>query len=808
MPETIIQPIEAISLSETSTATLISANDKFIKYKISYNIDPVLMAKNFSKKVKISFIEPNRATDYSAKTLPIRPSSFVDSIRLTETRAAVASTVAIELIFHTFISQLTNKFSDEVLAKINLKTKKDLNFLSSTEIENSKPKQTKRNFYALPVIANQFRQNSLPNIFEFSKAQINQTNTDSLSFAAQEILEEGIDPSEAAINLSPKLNTAYNVFQGFQNSSKLNYDYIVEKNTSVLMSALSLLEKNPNGTTIQTDEMVSQPIIDNTNLFKIEELVELETKKINFPEFYIKFELIGKENNVVQTLKFLVKHENKLSNFLIPKIPPNIKVTKSEIGNKIQLTQKDKNAISIEIYKKEIDNLQNNQKSNYQFLQSVKIKPNETKTILDKSFGDKLIIYRAISCSKNDKKSFNYSSFVLPKKKIQKNRFVSAMYEILSSNSISINLNYIPSSVIAIQIYRQILSSKQNREKFKTPISINQENFITFIDNSLEKGKIYSYTFELIYRNGITQFSTTELQFEFLPKQIETIKTVISNVLTTKNFDKFDVEFNLSSDFTESEADLLRNSLTEAGVIQFFSDSINKETLQTLTAYEIIRKNITTNQVEYLGITTKKNFKDSISSKISGASSLVSGNRYEYTVNTLLRRPELSVVDYVATVEDKLYPSKTFTYNPWLARHPVRLTEGNIVSERTLKANHAKNLFSFGEIGDITKLSIHLEDSYPIINNNIEVIEIENGFKIKWQISGNVEKIEHFLIGIELIGIRTLIDRVHTFSNSNTFEYVFVNTNHYANTIKFIIIPVYYDYNIGPIKFTDRYLIQ
>ena len=76
----------------------------------------------------------------------------------------------------------------------------------------------------MPIVPNQRRENSVPNIFEFSKSQINTTSTDNLTFAAQEILEAGIDPSEAMIALSPKLNTAYNAFQGYQNKNKNFYE--------------------------------------------------------------------------------------------------------------------------------------------------------------------------------------------------------------------------------------------------------------------------------------------------------------------------------------------------------------------------------------------------------------------------------------------------------------------------------------------------------------------------------------------------------------------------------------------------------
>ena len=78
---------------------------------------------------------------------------------------------------------------------------------------------------------------------------------------------------------------------------------------------------------------------------------------------------------------------------------------------------------------------------------------------------------------------------------------------------------------------------------------------------------------------------------------------------------------------------------------------------------------------------------------------------------------------------------------------------------------------------------------------------------IQWSLNGNIDLVDHFIIVLNVLGIKTIVGTAHNISNSSYFEFVDLLTNNEGGSIFYHIIPVYYDYSRGPEIKTGKIVI-
>ncbi len=183
------------------------------------------------------------------------------------------------------------------------------------------------------------------------------------------------------------------------------------------------------------------------------------------------------------------------------------------------------------------------------------------------------------------------------------------------------------------------------------------------------------------------------------------------------------------------------------------------------------------------------------------------GQKYSYDVTTFLRTPATALQGYEQQVTDVMFPSKSFNYTPWNWRHPVTLQEGNFITQASLQRNHAGTQFTFGEVGKITTTYVSLENSMPSLLSAKATKINQKTIRVQWKIQGSATKIDHFIVMMDVLGMRTVVGKSHNVTETNYFEFIDSLDNGEKGELKYVIIPVYFDYGRGKETQTNKVLI-
>ena len=137
----------------------------------------------------------------------------------------------------------------------------------------------------------------------------------------------------------------------------------------------------------------------------------------------------------------------------------------------------------------------------------------------------------------------------------------------------------------------------------------------------------------------------------------------------------------------------------------------------------------------------------------------------------------------------------------------LRCTNGNLVSENSLRRNHAKTDFTFGTVVNVTDIDVSLSDVLPSLYDGKAKELGSDRVLVQWKVQGNVDKIDHFIVILETLGIRTIVGKSHNITNSNYFQFVDELTNEESGGLTYYIMPVYYDYSRGTELKTNQVVI-
>jgi hypothetical protein len=317
---------------------------------------------------------------------------------------------------------------------------------------------------------------------------------------------------------------------------------------------------------------------------------------------------------------------------------------------------------------------------------------------------------------------------------------------------------------------------------------------------------VYEYSCVLVYKEGSRVPATTTLLVDYSLETAGFLSTVIkgTKVVQTAGVG-YDCVFDMETNFLEKDESLIRKSLEKAGALSYFQGDITRDKLQLAVAYKFLRTNLTTGEVEDLGVGTNTSFKDSTYSTVKGAKPIESGYEYQYRVLTYFRTPDSIVQGATQNVvrqkilgSDGLFTNDyDYSFEPYRWRHPVTINEGTLTSPNSLRKNHAKNDFTFGFIGAETETTISLLDMLPSILEARSYKVNSRINKIEWKLSGSAAKVDHFIVVLEVDGMRTVVGKTHSISDSNLFTFIDYLDNGEKGVLSYVIIPVHYDFSKG-----------
>jgi hypothetical protein len=78
---------------------------------------------------------------------------------------------------------------------------------------------------------------------------------------------------------------------------------------------------------------------------------------------------------------------------------------------------------------------------------------------------------------------------------------------------------------------------------------------------------------------------------------------------------------------------------------------------------------------------------------------------------------------------------------------------------------------------------------------------------VQWRVQGNNQKIDHFIVILEALGMRSVVGKCHNISESNYFQFVDSLDNDEHGKLTYYIVPVFYDFTRGTEIATNEVIV-
>lgn len=554
---------------------------------------------------------------------------------------------------------------------------------------------------------------------------------------------------------------------------------------------------------------------------EIEEELRIPIGDLDEDEFYFIFELIDNRNIRVQTTTRAVPHSKNVSMLQIPTKAPTVSaVPIGKLGKTVlNIKQNDPNATSVNIYRRDVKKAVPNVDSQYDFVGSLDIEEGVGfRKIEDVFASTNPIIYRVVPVNSNGILGAEFDSVVVQQQRgslasrsgfFRRTYYVSISHEVLEQ-SIVVSLKDIPPGPIVVKLRRK--DRTINQQEFEdigdlTLIDEDSNAPIVFEDTTVKEDRIYEYRVILLFADGAEEIAANNLIVEFCPIANNILNLELTEPVVEEAGDELDVTFNIDKDVIQGDADLVKSFLAEQGLTAQYQDQLlaNRDKLQDLFAVRITRTNLATGELEDFGVVDSPQFSDKKFGPVKGVKPLQGGFDYTYNITAHARETDTLFDTLNRTINVRTNVSYSFAPAKW--KHPLALFRGNLSTVSTRNRNHSKSTFTFGRVVDTKSATASLADIIPSLYDGKVSQFGENKIFIQWKVQGNVNKIDHFIVILDVLGIRTVVGKSHNITNSNYFQFVDELTNQECGELTYYIIPVLFDYSRGPELKTNSVVI-
>lgn len=798
-------------------ASLISADKSFYTYLITYEANPVIAIRNNSFLVNIRV-----DTGQARKEPPLQISNtsglqMIENIRsLGATRRSITTVPTTKSV--SINSDVSSKISNSMIKAISSISKE----ANTAVISQTKQLVTRRvsveanNNRENPVLAtNVNRPGAVDNgaVSQTTVANKYTRNMNSLLFDGR------IDP--AALS-STKTNTVVypkNAVAGTIPNPSYVQSRLVANNPKILnviaSQTLPNINSNPNtqSNLSNNDHITVLETVSKTYI-TLTEVLTIPVGTVGLNDFNIVFDVKNQQGQILQSLRRFVPHGANVSN-IIPVEPPTVQSSNRDAYGRVTLyiKQNDTNARGVFIYRRTVNpNLPLNDAA-YKLIDTLPL--SSDKGVIpyqDKTPTFNNTIYRIVPYITDQTPGSVFTSFAVKGERnrflrnhVGDNRQVSGIlnYNILNSQ-IRVSVSKLNVDVILIKLYRK---NKTIYEKEWTLISTsplidkNSAASISFSDSAVKKDNIYEYRVGCVYSDGAEYFVYNTIFVKFSPVTGNIATTTISNPVVGTYQSLKNITFNINYSISENNFELIKKLMTEQNLLSEYQVNIiaNKERLTTLLSYSVTRVNLTTGEIEEFGTIPSLQFNDRLYGLSRNVKNLNESNEYVYKVTTYVRQPETLMPNLVRTVSTTI-GARTASYQlrPFKWYQPITLNQGSIVTEGSLATNYSQNQLSQGAVVDITETpKISLSNPLPTVSSVNATKNSDNSILIEWRVAGDLNKIDHFIIKLNIYGMESIVGNVHNVSTNNTFKFIDLLTNGESGPLIYSIVPIYYDYVQG-----------
>ena len=563
--------------------------------------------------------------------------------------------------------------------------------------------------------------------------------------------------------------------------------------------------------------------------FEVE--LSIPKKKLaNTNRLYALFELLGKDGEVVDQELRVINHDSLLNRYFTPKIPPLISVTSSKIGiNVLSLKQLDPVATKILIYRKFLNPNDPQIGRRYQAITEVDATIDDSNIMYKDLVNNSVAcVYRAVAMGPRRMRSSRFRNAIakavpLPTKSSISNddlSHVSIFAETLDEG-VQVRVTNIPEGPCALYVVASDKTSHCATRPLhghcrtigtdvdeQIQLVTEQTPELIFTDVEVLNGHIYEYHVRMIYPSGREVSSKVSEVHQFI-RDYESNNVSVSTGSPTVSVDDTGiatVQFEVSADFSTAGFNEIIQALSTAGVESDFTNELteNRDRLQDLLAFEMLRQDDITGETESFGVVQNMStFIDSNETRVkAGVTSLLPGRSYRYIMNVCERDPGTLFTQTSETgvdiSTDSEYQLKVFKF-----LNPLTLKRGTLPSTaRAAGATDASGIVSRDPFLQGKSSMTHVVDA-TIPSQRTQIVNLavarasESESLLTWTISGAADEVDHFLILAELEGVKSTLGTVHNESQSLQFEYLDDDLAIEIGTVEYSVIPVFSDYTYG-----------
>lgn len=782
--------------------------------------NPLKAAKAASFIAQVAPIKKKIPQLAMVQAQPVKAATLVANILAKPANIKAVKIANKNLAVKSKCSDATAKISNTLAAKLAVSPPKKANFLPNFKAAVIKPAkklvlkqpfELKEQATPAPILqVNQLKATPL-------QASVNSP----AKLSINSILKNDIDPTEM-LKTKFVINTAKSLKGVIQAKPVLT-----KKNFAASLLAKTMLAQSNVTQIDDVDEGAFVPFLikeDQPNV-AVTAKVNVREEDIEGDAFYVKFELLNNEDiTIEQTIK-KVKHGHLVKLFFTPTIPPRVVPSSfKKVGqNFLEITQVDPTATSVRIYRKVISRTQQFSTFTYQLVQELDIDANDgTQKFIDFTNNTSRIIYRVIPVGPTGIQGFEFSNVVSKPvrfrgtKKDDRHVF-SVVVAKPSGAGIDVEVSNITPGPVALKVMRRDLTLHEKdfgtvidfaANKEKSVLLNDLDSTLIFSDTDVKPSHVYEYCAVVIFADGDEEFTTGCDTIEFIPFSVGTTTTNTSTPEVLNTLDGIDIKFKVKSIINEKALDKVKKLLEAQGLADLFEQQLldEKDKLADLIAHKIERVNLTTGEREQFVTITDEEFSDAANRDISSVSPLQAGHTYSYLISTLLRAPETLFKEFEKQAQDPVL-NKPYAFKPAKFLHPITLNKGNIVTEASLKSNHAKGDFEFGNIGNLHTVRVNLKDIAPEISN-AQVKNIgDNKNVVSWSVSGDKNSIDHFVVIQKRMRMEEIVGKAHAITDSEVIEFTDILDEDETGEMLYKIIPVFNTYRRGPAVSTDEIVI-
>lgn len=299
-------------------------------------------------------------------------------------------------------------------------------------------------------------------------------------------------------------------------------------------------------------------------------------------------------------------------------------------------------------------------------------------------------------------------------------------------------------------------------------------------------------------RDGSVIDSNAYAVVRYIRPNVGGVNIVVENLQITQNVLNANVSFDVTSVIEENDLDQVRSALERAGILNQFENELQleRDKFKQLIAHRIDRVDDTTGVRETFGVISGQNFSDSIDGLRAGVSKLIPGHRYKYYISTLLRQAETMFTGFMKKETD-VTTGKAYEYESGKYRHPVTLKTGTLVNKETIAAIEAGKDFVFGDIGNIRRIDVSLNNSTPRVTN-VKTSRLSlPKTNVQWHLDGNSSQVDHFIVTKNILGMATVVGKVHNVSATNSFEFIDTVGSDDIGIVQYSVRPIMNTYARG-----------